>query len=509
MSDELLVVESGVQPRPVEHERAVTTARGPVAALPVVKRPVPDRVRESDGRGAGAASLAETGSPASAATEPAPRPYTASRTPGALAGRKVAGLPAPGQLHAPKRSDVSSTGEPAARPSTPATVHPGPAAPTPAPAVRRHPVRLATSLVLVLVVAATGVWAWDQRPDAASAAYSAAIGDVASARDGLAAAVAGAGDAAAIARDQVKDPGLVDELADELHTAASKTPTSVDPTSAPGVNVRAAADQAAATAAAMRDLTARVLTAAGSVRASHAAWLADQATAAYADARGRLADAITTGQGALDASAGKVGDDAVRRALSEALAAAVALRDQSAPTDVAALTSATSKIAAATTAVSQAAGTVAAAQATWQGQQDAAAAAETAAKAAGAKGSGGQGSTRTAAPPASNPSTGGGSSGGSSGSSGYVTHLEVEPLQTSSTTPGQVGATVNVTMSGAGAVPVVLTIGGKSAVIGTATATGTVHGVLAGVPAGTWSWSVRAGSLTASGDPIEVYGAGQ
>jgi hypothetical protein len=165
--------------------------------------------------------------------------------------------------------------------------------------------------------------------------------------------------------------------------------------------------------------TAAIVAATTAVVEAQTAWELEQATAGYEAASAELAAALDAGGGVLAGSEGKVADNAVRQALTDAIDAGNALRSAQPAGDVDALTAGAAQLAGATAALSAATSATADAQAAWQAEQDriaaeqAAAAEAAAAKAAAAKSSPGKKSNSSSS--GSSKGSGGGSSAGSGG----------------------------------------------------------------------------------------------
>lgn len=165
--------------------------------------------------------------------------------------------------------------------------------------------------------------------------------------------------------------------------------------------------------------TAAIVAATTTVVEAQAAWELEKATAGYEAASAELAAALDAGGGVLTGSEGKVADNAVRQALTDAIDAGNALRSAQPAADVDALTAGAAQLAEATAVLSEAASATTNAQAAWEAEQEriaaeqAAAAAEAAAaKAAAAKSSPGKKSNSSS----SGSSKGSGGSGAGSGS---------------------------------------------------------------------------------------------
>lgn len=199
----------------------------------------------------------------------------------------------------------------------------------PAPAGRRTlRIVLVGALTLVLVggpAAASLAW-YESRLDA-SAETVEARGRLAAAAAGLAMVAVPARGLLRTSEGRVADERTRDELAEALASAAAATRTA-----ATSVHEL---DEAAARVAQARE---EVEAAAGVVDGSTVRWELDRAQGAYDEAAGELDTALGAARAVLDASAGRVADDAVRQALGAAVAAARAIYDGAAPRDVAGLT---------------------------------------------------------------------------------------------------------------------------------------------------------------------------
>jgi colicin import membrane protein len=235
------------------------------------------------------------------------------------------------------------------------------------------------------------------------------------------------------------------------------------------------------------------------VNASHEAWAAEQDPADLAGAIAALSSAIDAATGVLAESDGRVGDNAVRQTLADAIAVATTVRDTAPPADAPAPERAAAAIAARdqTTALGAAQQAVTTARNTWEASQSAPAAQQPAP---------GTGNSSTGA------STGTGAAAGStnagtatSAASGEFT-VDAAAVPPSADRPGV--ATVQVAVSGnAGdSAAVLLTVAGITTQIGTVSGSGIVTGTAEGLPTGTWPWHVTVAGLQASGTPdIRVY----
>jgi hypothetical protein len=150
---------------------------------------------------------------------------------------------------------------------------------------------------------------------------------------------------------------------------------------------------------------------------AQAEWELDQATAGYNDAVAALTGARDAGTGVLTGSEGKVADNAVRQALTEAIAGANVLLDVVAPAEVDDLTAGSKTISEMTAVLTTATTATTDAQAAWQAEQDRIAAEQAAAAAQAAQAA--QAAAASGKPSTGKPSTtkssssGRGSSGGS------------------------------------------------------------------------------------------------
>ncbi|OJX97365.1 MAG: hypothetical protein BGO96_05385 [Micrococcales bacterium 73-15] len=86
---------------------------------------------------------------------------------------------------------------------------------------------------------------------------------------------------------------------------------------------------------------------------------------------------------------------------------------------------------------------------------------------------------------------------------GRVTNIAVTNVSASSSSPGNVSFTVVISASGAVDASVQVSVGGRTATLGSGGA-GTYSGTVTGVPAGSHSWTASAGGLSASGS-ITAY----
>ena len=235
------------------------------------------------------------------------------------------------------------------------------------------------------------------------------------------------------------------------------------------------------------------------VNASHEAWAADQDPADLAGAIAALSSAIDAATGVLAESDGRVGDNAVRQALADAIAAATTVRDTAPAADAPAPERAAAAIAARdqTTALGAAQQAVTTARSTWEASQSAPAAQQP------APGTGNGSASASAGTGATAGSTNAGTA--SSAASGEFT-VDAAAVPPSADRPGV--ATVQVAVSGnAGeSVAVLLTVAGITTQIGTVSGSGIVTGSAEGLPTGTWPWHVTVAGLQASGTPdIRVY----
>lgn len=235
------------------------------------------------------------------------------------------------------------------------------------------------------------------------------------------------------------------------------------------------------------------------VNASHEAWAADQDPADLTGAIAALSGAIDAATGVLTESDGRVGDNAVRQALADAIAAATTVRDTAPAADAPAPERAAAAIAARdqTTALGAAQQAVTTARNTWEASQSAPAAQQPAPGTG--NGSAGASAGNGAAAGSINSGT------ASSAASGEFT-VDAAAVPPSADRPGV--ATVQVAVSGnAGeSVAVLLTVAGITTQIGTVSGSGIVTGSAEGLPTGTWPWHVTVAGLQASGTPdIRVY----
>jgi hypothetical protein len=226
------------------------------------------------------------------------------------------------------------------------------------------------------------------------------------------------------------------------------------------------------------------------VERERAAWALDQATAAWTQTRAELTAAIDEASSVVAATAGQVADDAVRQALAAAITAATQTRDAEVDVDdVDALQQAVTDAGSARDSLAGPVQAARDAQGAWVAEQERVAAAQAAAAAAAkpatAKPSSSGGQQAAAAPPAASTPTQGG-----------AREVSINPgsVSSSSLYPGQVS--VSASTSGVSG-PVVVTIGGVSQTIGTGS--GSFSGVMTGLPAGTYSWSVAADGLVVNG----------
>lgn len=235
------------------------------------------------------------------------------------------------------------------------------------------------------------------------------------------------------------------------------------------------------------------------VKASHEAWAAEQDPADFAGAIAALSGAIDAATGVLAESDGRVGDNAVRQALADAIAAATTVRDTAPAADAPAPERAAAAIAARdqTTALGAAQQAVTTARNTWEASQTAPAAQQP------APGTGNGSAGTSAGTGAAAGSTNAGTA--SSAASGEFT-VDAAAVPPSADRPGV--ATVQVAVSGnAGeSTAVLLTVAGITTQIGTVSGSGIVTGSAEGLPTGTWPWHVTVAGLQASGTPdIRVY----
>lgn len=235
------------------------------------------------------------------------------------------------------------------------------------------------------------------------------------------------------------------------------------------------------------------------VNASHEAWAAEQDPADLAGAIAALSGAIDAATGVLAESDGRVGDNAVRQTLADAIAAATTVRDTAPPADAPAPERAAAAIAARdqTTALGAAQQAVTTARNTWEASQSAPAAQQP------APGTGNSSTGPSAGTGAAAGSTNAGTA--SSAASGEFT-VDAAAVPPSADRPGV--ATVQVAVSGnAGeSAAVLLTVAGITTQIGTVSGSGIVTGTAEGLPTGTWPWHVTVAGLQASGTPdIRVY----
>lgn len=236
------------------------------------------------------------------------------------------------------------------------------------------------------------------------------------------------------------------------------------------------------------------------VNASHEAWAAEQDPAAdLSGAIDALSWAIDAATAVLAESDGRVGDNAVRQTLADAIAAATTVRDTAPAVDAPGPERAAAAIAARdqTTTLGAAQHAVMTARNTWEASQSAPAAQQPAP---------GTGNASTGASAGAGAAAGSANAGtASSAASGEFT-VDAAAVPPSADRPGV--ATVQVAVSGnAGeSVAVLLTVAGITTQIGTVSGSGIVTGSAEGLPTGTWPWHVTVAGLQASGTPdIRVY----
>lgn len=275
--------------------------------------------------------------------------------------------------------------------------------PTQSAPARPHANRGRLSLawvLLALLAGGAGSFVWQGRQLTASdELVSARVGHVTALVD-LGTACASARELLAASEGRVDDDEVRDALADALASASATT--------------RAAAatvhelDAAAAQVAQARD---EVVAASADVRSAVRRWELGRARDGYLAAASALDDALATAGASLEASSGRVADEAVRTALADAIAHARSHRDSAVPDDVAALTARAAALGDAADSLAARQSDVDAAVATWEASRAAEAAAREAAEREAAKG----GAAAEARPPrgarASGPS-GGSSDGG-------------------------------------------------------------------------------------------------
>ncbi|VTR75921.1 hypothetical protein [Cellulomonas hominis] len=223
--------------------------------------------------------------------------------------------------------------------------------------------RLTGALVAVTVLVA-GFGVAQHRSDAAAEREAAAaLADLDRAGRELRAARYAGRDALADAAQRVADNAVREDLAGLLVAVPATTVPARDSAAARTASARALA-------AAAVERTGLLAAATRAVRQGQAEWELARATADHAGALAALDAALHEGAAALAASAGRVPDDAARQALAAAIDAATADRGAPAPVGVEALGRAAAQAGAHSEALADARAALAAAEATWQSEQD-------------------------------------------------------------------------------------------------------------------------------------------
>jgi hypothetical protein len=233
---------------------------------------------------------------------------------------------------------------------------------------------VAVVLVGVLVAASgTAALARDNRRLAETAAVGAAAGRATEAVRDLATVVPAARAVLARSADRVADEGVRTDLAAALDAALSAARVH-------GATVEEL-DAATARVVSSRDA---LRTATSATAAAVSSWEIARAQADWSAACAHLDETLAAARGVLDASAGRVADDAVRQALASAVDSAQPLVVGVAPADVSALSAAVAAADAAAESIAGLQAAVTAAVASWTQAQAAAARATAPPKASGA-----------------------------------------------------------------------------------------------------------------------------